>query len=48
MARSTQNTNDLGRCRAVLEQDSTLMSVIAMSLSSRLAAGIGPGWPGVV
>ncbi len=35
--------NDLGRCLAALDQDSTLIAVIEMSQSSWLVAGIVPG-----
>ncbi|UVO30420.1 hypothetical protein [Bradyrhizobium arachidis] len=38
-----QNANDLGRSSTVLEQNSTLIAVIEMSLSSWLVAGIVPG-----
>ncbi|MEK9284525.1 transposase [Bradyrhizobium sp. ISRA442] len=38
-----QKANDLGRSSTVLEQDSTLIAVIEMSLSSWLVAGIVPG-----
>ena len=35
--------NDLNQSRVVLKQDSTLIAVIEMSLSSWLVAGIVPG-----
>ena len=35
--------NDLSRCLAALDQDSTLIAVIEMSQSSWLVAGIVPG-----
>ena len=35
--------NDMSRCLAALEQDSTLVAVIEMSKSSWLVAGIIPG-----
>ena len=38
-----QKPNDLNQSRSVLKQDSTLIAVIEMSLSSWLAAGIVPG-----
>src|SRR5215471_14905469 len=38
-----QKLNDLSQCRIVLQQDSTLIAVIEMSLSSWLIAGIVPG-----
>src|SRR3981189_31554 len=38
-----QKPNDLNQSRVVLEQDSTLIAVIEMSLSSWLVAGIVPG-----
>src|ERR1700750_2026470 len=38
-----QNPNDLSQSRIVLKQDSTLIAVIEMSLSSWLVAGIVPG-----
>ena len=38
-----QNLNDLSQSRIVLKQDSTLIAVIEMSLSSWLVAGIVPG-----
>jgi transposase len=38
-----QKLNDLSQCRIVLQQDSTLIAVIEMSLSSWLVAGIVPG-----
>src|SRR5205814_7556104 len=38
-----QKLNDLSQCRIVLKQDSTLIAVIEMSLSSWLVAGIVPG-----
>ncbi|MDF0523323.1 IS110 family transposase, partial [Bradyrhizobium yuanmingense] len=38
-----QNANDLGRSSTVLEQNSTLIAVIEMSLSSWFVAGIVPG-----
>jgi transposase len=38
-----QYPNDSRRCLAVLDQDSTLIAVIEMSLSSWLVAGIVPG-----
>src|SRR3981189_808101 len=38
-----QKPNDLNQSRIVLEQDSTLIAVIEMSLSSWLVAGIVPG-----
>src|SRR5258708_38003741 len=38
-----QKPNDLNQSRIVLNQDSTLMAVIEMSLSSWLVAGIVPG-----
>lgn len=37
------NANDLSRCLAPLEQDSTLIAVIELSQSSWLVAGIVPG-----
>ena len=36
-----QYPNDSRRCLTVLDQDSTLIAVIEMSLSSWLVAGIG-------
>ena len=41
--RPMQYPNDLRRCLTVLDQDSTLIAVIEMSLSSWLVAGIVPG-----
>ena len=38
-----QTSNDLSQSRIVLKQDSTLIAVIEMSLSSWLVAGIVPG-----
>ena len=38
-----QKPNDLNQSRIVLEQDSTLIAVIEMSLRSWLVAGIVPG-----
>jgi transposase len=38
-----QKRNDLNQSRIVLKQDSTLIAVIEMSLSSWLIAGIVPG-----
>src|SRR5882762_1290942 len=38
-----QKLNDLNQSRIVLKQDSTLIAVIEMSLSSWLVAGIVPG-----
>src|SRR6187455_826879 len=38
-----QKPNDLNQSRIVLKQDSTLIAVIEMSLSSWLVAGIVPG-----
>ena len=38
-----QKLNDLSRCLTPLEPDSTLITVIEMSLSSWLVAGIVPG-----
>src|SRR5258705_10469268 len=38
-----QKPNDLNQSRIVLRQDSTLIAVIEMSLSSWLVAGIVPG-----
>ena len=38
-----QYPNDSRRCLTVLDQDSTLIAVIEMSLSSWLVAGIVPG-----
>ena len=38
-----QKTNDLSRSLGVLEQDSTLIAVIEMSVSNWLVAGIVPG-----
>src|SRR6201987_3363246 len=38
-----QTPNDLSQCCIVLKQDSTLIAVIEMSLSSWLVAGIVPG-----
>ena len=38
-----QKPNDLNQPRIVLKQDSTLIAVIEMSLSSWLVAGIVPG-----
>src|SRR5450432_1486853 len=38
-----QSPNDLNQSRIVLKQDSTLIAVIEMSLSSWLVAGIVPG-----
>ena len=38
-----QKPNDLSQSRIVLKQDSTLIAVIEMSLSSWLVAGIVPG-----
>ena len=38
-----QKSNDLNQSRIVLKQDSTLIAVIEMSLSSWLVAGIVPG-----
>jgi hypothetical protein len=38
-----QKLNDLSQSRIVLQQDSTLIAVIEMSLSSWLVAGIVPG-----
>ena len=38
-----QTPNDLSRSLTVLEQDSALIAVIEMSLSSWLVAGIVPG-----
>src|SRR5436190_18608223 len=38
-----QTPNDLSQSRIVLKQDSTLIAVIEMSLSSWLVAGIVPG-----
>jgi transposase len=38
-----QKLNDLSQSRVVLKQDSTLIAVIEMSLSSWLVAGIVPG-----
>jgi transposase len=35
--------NDLSRSRTVLEQDSTLIAVVELSLSSGVVAGIVPG-----
>jgi hypothetical protein len=43
-----QNTDNPSRSRTAFEQDRTLIPVIEMSLSSRLAAGMAPGWPGVL
>jgi transposase len=40
---SMQRPNDLSQSRIVLKQDSTLIAVIEMSLSSWLVAGIVPG-----
>src|SRR5499425_2403727 len=40
---SMQRPNDLSQSRIVLQQDSTLIAVIEMSLSSWLVAGIVPG-----
>jgi hypothetical protein len=38
-----QTPNDLSQSRIVLKQDSTLIAVVEMSLSSWLVAGIVPG-----
>ena len=38
-----QKTNDLSRSLGVLEQDSTLIAVVEMSVSNWLVAGIVPG-----
>ena len=38
-----QTPNDLSQSRIVLKQDTTLIAVIEMSLSSWLVAGIVPG-----
>jgi hypothetical protein len=38
-----QTPNDLRQSRIVMKQDSTLIAVIEMSLSSWLVAGIAPG-----
>ena len=38
-----QKPNDMNQSRIVLKQDSTLIAVIEMSLSSWLVAGIVPG-----
>ncbi len=38
-----QKADDLGRSSTVLEQNSTLIAVIEMSLSSWFVAGIVPG-----
>ena len=38
-----QKLNDLSQSRIVLKQDNTLITVIEMSLSSWLVAGIVPG-----
>src|SRR5712664_383596 len=43
MEASMQKPNDLNQSRIVLKQDSTLIAVIEMSLSSWLVAGIVPG-----
>src|SRR5215470_19824413 len=43
MERPMPQPNDLSRSLAALEQDSTLIAVIEMSLSSWLVAGIVPG-----
>src|SRR5271165_3793552 len=43
MERPMEKTNDLSRSSTVLEQNSTLIAVIEMSLSSWLVAGIVPG-----
>ena len=43
MERPMQKLNDLSRSLIALEQDSTLIAVIEMSLSSWLVAGIVPG-----
>jgi transposase len=43
MEHPMQKANDLGRSSTVLEQNSTLIAVIEMSLSSWLVAGIVPG-----
>src|SRR5260370_19661446 len=40
---SMQRPNDLSQSRVVLKQDSTMIAVIEMSLSSWLVAGIVPG-----
>jgi transposase len=40
---SMPRPNDVRRCSAILEQDSTLIAVIEVSQSSWLVAGIGPG-----
>jgi transposase len=42
-SRPMQELNDLSQSRIVLKQDSTLITVIEMSLSSWLVAGIVPG-----
>jgi transposase len=36
-------TNDLSRSRTLLDQDSTLIAVVELSLSSWVVAGIVPG-----
>jgi hypothetical protein len=41
-----QKPNDLNQSRIVLKQDSTLIAVIQMSLSSWLVAGVVPGVEG--
>jgi hypothetical protein len=38
-----RKSNDLSRCLAALEQDSTLIAVIEMGKSSWLVAGVVPG-----
>ena len=38
-----RNQNDLNQSRIILKQDSTLIAVIEMSLSSWLVAGVVPG-----
>src|ERR671938_715754 len=43
MERSMPQPNDLSRCLAAFEQDTTLVAVIEMSQSSWLVAGIVPG-----
>ena len=46
--RSAPMTNDLSRSRTLFEQDSTLIAVVELSLSSWLWPGLCQGWTAIL
>ena len=45
---SAPMTNDLSRSRTLFEQDSTLIAVVELSLSSWLWPGLCQGWTAIL